>query len=47
MKQRTRFIASVVKAAKTETPAVPFQRGLRRAAYIAKRDNVVELRKSA
>ncbi len=33
-----RFIKSVVAASKTETPALPWARGARRAAFIAKRN---------
>ncbi|TCL08191.1 hypothetical protein BXY66_0224 [Shimia isoporae] len=32
-----RFIKSVVAASKAETPAMPWARGARRAAFIAKR----------
>lgn len=37
MKSKARFIASIVNSAKLETPALPFARGARRAAFIVKR----------
>lgn len=37
MTGRKRFIASVTQTAKTCTPALPYARGARRAAFIAKR----------
>jgi hypothetical protein len=49
MARNQRFIASIVKTAKAETPSLPFQRGARRAAFIAKREghDVEPLKKSA
>lgn len=47
MKPKSRFIASVVKTAKSDMPALPFERGARRAAFIAKRDEDKTIRKSA
>jgi len=47
MKPKARFIASVINTAKSETPALPFARGARRSAFIAKRTQVSEIRKSA
>lgn len=44
---KTRFLASVVKTSKTTAPALPFARGARRDAFIAKRRAVQVLRKSA
>lgn len=43
----TRFIKSVVKTAKTDIPQMPWARGSRRAAFIAKRQAQPVLRKSA
>ncbi len=42
-----RFIKSVLKTAKAETTQMPWTRGARRAAFIAKRTAITELRKSA
>jgi hypothetical protein len=47
MKPKARFIASFVNTAKAETPALPFERGARRAAFIAKRVEDKRLRKTA
>lgn len=49
MARNQRFITSIVKTAKAETPALPFQRGARRAAFIAKRNStdIEPLKKSA
>jgi hypothetical protein len=47
MKIKTRFIASVVETAKTDTPLLPFARGARRAAFIAKRAQDEKALKSA
>jgi hypothetical protein len=47
MKPKARFIASVVKTAKSDIPALPFGRGARRAAFIAKRADEKTDRKSA
>ncbi|MEP5632396.1 MAG: hypothetical protein ABJP79_11005 [Tateyamaria sp.] len=44
---KQRFIKSAIQAAKEETPQMPWARGTRRAAFIAKRQNPVPLRKSA
>ncbi|MEO9682082.1 MAG: hypothetical protein ABJF86_05005 [Tateyamaria sp.] len=44
---KQRFIKSAIQAAKDETPQMPWARGTRRAAFIAKRQNPVPLRKSA
>ncbi|MGX9355411.1 hypothetical protein ACS3SW_09685 [Roseobacteraceae bacterium S113] len=44
---KTRFIASVTKTAATTQVALPYQRGARRAAFIAKRRAAETLRKSA
>ncbi|MGH1577900.1 hypothetical protein [Planktotalea sp.] len=47
MKPKARFIASVVNSAKSDIPALPFERGARRAAFIAKRNSQKVERKSA
>ena len=48
MKTNTRFIKSVLENAKSDSPALPWARGARRAAFIAKRNASIEpLRKSA
>ncbi len=47
MKPKARFIASVVNTAKSGTPALPFARGVRRAAFIAKRNAETKELKSA
>jgi len=47
MKPKARFIASVTNTAKAEIPPLPFQRGARRAAFIAKRNKSEAPRKSA
>ncbi|MFL4470347.1 hypothetical protein ACERZ8_10845 [Tateyamaria armeniaca] len=44
---KSRFITSVVKSTKSETPQMPWARGTRRAAFIAKRNAQPVLRKSA
>ncbi|MEO9575083.1 MAG: hypothetical protein ABJ263_17080 [Tateyamaria sp.] len=44
---KTRFIKSVVKSAKEDTTQLPWARGTRRAAFIAKRNSAAVLRKSA
>lgn len=44
---KTRFIQAVVKTAQTTRTEMPWERGTRRAAMIARRDTVVEQRKSA
>lgn len=40
MTSQSRFIQSVVKASKSEQPQMPWARGARRAAFIAKRDGL-------
>ena len=47
MKPKARFIASVIKTAKTETPQLVFQRGSMRTALIAKRNETPRALKSA
>ncbi|MEM9580885.1 MAG: hypothetical protein AAF891_09390 [Pseudomonadota bacterium] len=47
MKPKARFIASVTKTSKTQIPALPFQRGARRAAFIAKRNAAPAKQKTA
>lgn len=47
MKPKSRFIASALKTANAEMPSLPFARGARRAAFIAKRNKPEEPRKSA
>ncbi|WP_299610797.1 hypothetical protein [uncultured Tateyamaria sp.] len=42
-----RFIKSVTDAAQQDTPQLPWARGARRAAFIAKRKAASEQRKSA
>lgn len=37
MKSRSRFLKSVVKTAKTTTVSMPWERGARRAAFVASR----------
>ncbi|MEL6809403.1 MAG: hypothetical protein AAFO97_16640 [Pseudomonadota bacterium] len=44
---KARFIKSVVTSAKKDTPQVPWARGTRRAAFIAKRTGAATVRKSA
>ncbi|WP_299724128.1 hypothetical protein [uncultured Tateyamaria sp.] len=44
---KSRFIKSVLKTSGTETPQLPWARGARRTAFIAKRSAPVVLRKSA
>ncbi|GAA6181354.1 MULTISPECIES: hypothetical protein [unclassified Shimia] len=41
MKTQSRFIKSVVAASKTDAPQMPWARGARRAAFIAKRNGIV------
>ncbi|SPF77641.1 hypothetical protein [Pseudoprimorskyibacter insulae] len=38
MKARNRFVKSIVKTAKTTEVAMPWDRGARRAAFVAKRN---------
>jgi len=45
--KNTRFVTSVIKSAQNDTPQMPWARGTRRAAFIAKRKGLVEVRKSA
>ena len=47
MKPKARFIASIVNTAKTEMPTLPFARGARRTAFIAKRTKDAPALKSA
>lgn len=42
-----RFITAVLETAKTDVPALPWARGARRQAFIAKRANLVPMRKTA
>ena len=44
---KQRFIKSVIAAAAEETPEMPWARGRRRAAFIAKRKLSPDLRKTA
>ncbi len=37
MKKNKRFIQAVLSEAKTKTPKLPWERGARRAAFVAKR----------
>ncbi|MBO9397837.1 MULTISPECIES: hypothetical protein [unclassified Shimia] len=46
MKTQSRFIKSVVAASKADAPQMPWARGQRRAAFIAKRKGV-QLKKVA
>jgi len=47
MKTNKRFIKSIVDTAATETTVMPWARGSRRAAFIAKRNAASQERKSA
>ena len=47
MKPKTRFIASVQRAAKDSQTTLPWTRGATRAAFIAKRKAGIAARKSA
>ena len=48
MKTNTRFIKNAVETAKTDAPTLPWARGARRAAFIAKRTSApAPLRNSA
>lgn len=47
MKTNTRFIKSVVDAAAKNDTVMPWARGSRRAAFIAKRKALIQERKSA
>jgi len=44
---KSRFIKSVIKSSQTETPQLPWARGARRGAFIAKRTAQPAPRKSA
>ncbi|MEO0504060.1 MAG: hypothetical protein AAFZ14_12100 [Pseudomonadota bacterium] len=44
---KQRFIKSVVAAAAQDTPQMPWARGTRRAAFIAKRNGTPDPRKAA
>jgi len=45
--KNARFIKSVIKSAASESPQMPWARGKRRTAFIAKRKGAVSLAKSA
>ncbi|MBD3664333.1 hypothetical protein [Sulfitobacter aestuariivivens] len=47
MKAGTRFIKNVVEVAAKANPPMPWTRGARRAAFIAKRNAEAQTRKSA
>ena len=47
MKTNTRFIKNIVDTAAKETPQMPWTRGSRRSAFIAKRQQQEQTRKSA
>lgn len=47
MKTTPSFIKNIVETAANDETVMPWARGARRAAFIAKRNNVVVLRKSA
>jgi hypothetical protein len=47
MKSNTRFIKSVLAEAAKEQPALPWARGARRAAFVAKRKSEAAERKTA
>lgn len=47
MKAKQRFIQSVVETAKADTSAMPWARGARRAAFIAKRNDLQDEKKAA
>ena len=47
MKTQTRFIKGIVTAAAMETPKMPWSRGSRRQAFIAKRNVMLQKQKSA
>jgi hypothetical protein len=47
MAGKTRFIESVTQTAKSDVPAMPWARGARRAAFIAKRSGAELERKAA
>ncbi|SHI64822.1 hypothetical protein SAMN05444000_102157 [Shimia gijangensis] len=47
MSSKQRFIKSVVATAKADAPAMPWARGARRAAFIAKRSGVEMDKKAA
>ena len=47
MSKNKRFIKSIVATAKADTPAMPWARGQRRAAFIAKRNAAESDQKAA
>ncbi|WP_299352256.1 hypothetical protein [uncultured Shimia sp.] len=47
MSSNKRFIKSITATAKSDTPAMPWARGQRRAAFIAKRNAQVVEKKAA
>ncbi len=47
MSKQARFIKSIVATASSDTPAMPWARGARRAAFIAARDIVEDEREAA
>jgi hypothetical protein len=47
MKPQSRFIKSILKTSQDEQIALPWQRGATRAAFMAKRKDQAQLRKSA
>lgn len=47
MAGKTRFIKSVTENAKADIPAMPWARGARRKAFIAKRNGLHHVRKAA
>ena len=47
MSSKQRFIKSIVASSEAQTPAMPWARGARRAAFIAKRNNTVLEKKAA
>lgn len=47
MKKQRRWIKSAIETAKTETPALPWQRGARRTAFITSRNTPAKQVKSA
>ncbi|MDQ2094908.1 hypothetical protein [Rhodalgimonas zhirmunskyi] len=47
MKKQRRWIKSAIETAKTETPALPWQRGARRSTFISSRSAPVKRIKSA
>lgn len=47
MSSKQRFIKSIVASSEAQTPAMPWVRGARRAAFIVKRNNTVLEKKAA